>query len=85
MANMVDEFFHEEMQVVTYEKKANGEEKQLPNPTFTKQLKDAFCIYKIFEKNPEHSNKGYKGKIRELLQPAMENLAVFDIDKFAED
>ena len=57
--------------------------KKLPNPTFTQQLKDAFCIYKIFEKKPEHSNKGYKGKIRELLQPAMENLAAFDIDEFA--
>ena len=34
MANMVDEFFHEEMQIVTYEKKANGEEKKIPNPTF---------------------------------------------------
>ena len=26
MANMVDEFFHEEMQVITYEKYANGDE-----------------------------------------------------------
>ena len=28
MANMVDEFFHEEMQVKTYEKEVNGEKKE---------------------------------------------------------
>ena len=48
MANMVDEFFHEEMQVITYEKKANGDEVPLvTNPTFTRQLKHALCIYKL--------------------------------------
>ena len=54
MANMVEEFFHEDMQVITYEKKANGEEVPLLiNPTYTKQLKDALCIYKIVTKAPE--------------------------------
>ena len=43
-------------------------------------LKDAFCIYKIVTKAPEYDNSGYKGKIRELLQPAMENISLFDID-----
>ena len=52
---------------------------------YTQQLKDAFCIYKIFENIPEHSNKGYKGKIRELLQPALEDIAVFDINNFSKE
>ena len=51
-------------------------------PMYTKQLKDAFCVYKIFENIPEHPNKGYKGKIRELLQPALEDITVFDINTF---
>ena len=83
MANMVDEFFQEEMHIITYEKKANSEEKKTTNPTYTRQLKDAFCIFKICDRTPENSNKGYKGKIRELLQPAIEDLALFDIDTFA--
>ena len=70
------------MQVVTFEKKADGEEVPLvTSPTFTKQLKHALCIYKLFTKAPEYSNPGYKGKLRELLQPAVENLSVFDMDQ----
>ena len=81
MANMVEEFFHEEMQVISYEKDANGVNVPLLiNPTYTKQLKDALCIYKIVTKAPEYENAGYKGKIRELLQPAIENISVFDMD-----
>ena len=83
MANLVDDFFPEEMQVKAYEKDANGEKKQITNQTYTQQLKDAFCVYKIFERVPEHANKGYKGKIRDLLQPSMENLSLFDINEFS--
>ena len=78
---MVDEFFPEESHIIAYEKDTNG--KMMPDgPMYTKQLKVAFCVYKIFENIPEYSNKGYKGKIRELLQPALEDITVFDINTF---
>ena len=71
------------LQAKAYEKDANGGQKQITNQTYTQQLKDAFCVYKIFGRVPEHANKGYKGKIRELLQPSMENLSLFDINEFS--
>ena len=61
MANMVEEFFQEEMQITAYEKDINGEaEPLLINPIYSKVLKDAFCIYKIVTKAPEYNNSGYK-------------------------
>ena len=67
--------------MITYEKNADGDAVPLLiNPTYSKQLKDAFCIYKIVTKAPEYDNSGYKGKIRELFQPAIENISVFDMD-----
>ena len=81
MAEMVNEFFPEESNIIAYKKDTNG--KMMPDgPMYTKQLKDAFCIYKIFENIPENSNMGYKGKIRELLQPILEDITKFDIDTF---
>ena len=81
VANTVEEFFQEEMQITAYEKDKDGEAMPLLiNPTYSKVLKDAFCIYKIVTKAPEYDNSGYKGKLRELLQPAMDNISLFDID-----
>ena len=80
---MVDDFVQEEMQIKTYEKDANGIKTRVRNQTYTQQLKDAFCLVKIFERLPENANKGYKGKIRELLQPSLENLSLFDIREFS--
>ena len=73
MADLVDEFYPEDSHIKAYKKNSNGEKTIPHEPMYTKQLKDAFSIYKIFENIPEHSNKGYKGKIRELLQPALED------------
>ena len=56
---------------------------RIRNQTYTQQLKDAFCLVKIFEHLPESTNKGYKGKIRELLHPSLENLSLFDITEFS--
>ena len=84
MAEMVDEFFQEETEITAYKKDTNG--KMMPDgPMYTKQLRDAFCIYKIFENIPEHSNQGYKGKIRELLQPALEDITKFNINTFIKE
>ena len=83
LAKMVDDFFPEEMQIKTYEKDANGVKTRVRNQTYTHQLKDAFCLFKIYERLPENANKGYKGKIRELLQPLLENLSLFDIREFS--
>ena len=69
MAEMGDEFCPEESRSIADKKNTSG--KMMPDdPMYTKLLKDAFCLYKIFENIPDHPNKGYKGKIRELLQPA---------------
>ena len=81
---MVDEFFPEESHIIAYKKNLNG--KIVPDePMYTKQLRDAFCVYKIFENIPENSNKGYKGKIRELLQPVLEDITKFDINIFIKE
>ena len=84
MARMVDDFFPEEMQIKTYEYDPNGMKTRVRDQTYTHQLKDAFCLVKIFERLPESVNKGYKGKIRELLLPSLENLSLFDIRKFVD-
>ena len=73
------------MQIIAYEKNTMGEaEPLIINPVYSKVLKDAFCIYKIVTKAPEYDNSGYKGTIRKLLQPAMENISLFDIDNVCE-
>ena len=84
-SNMVEEFFGEEQQITAYEKSQEGEEEPLLNhPVFSKVLKDAFCIFKIITKAPEYENSGYKGLIRKLLQPALENISMFDLDSICE-
>ena len=86
VANMVEEFYQDEMQIIAYEKSGTGEEEPLVlNPVYSKVLKDAFCIYKIVTKAPEYENSGYKGLIRKLLQASMENISLFNIDTVCEE
>ena len=85
MSRMVDEFYPEEMEIRAYEKDHSGKPKVHRNPLFTKQLRDIFCLFKIFERLPENVNKGYKGQIRKLLQPAMQNISLFRIDEFIKE
>ena len=54
-------------------------------PVFSKVLKDAFCIFKIITCMPEYENSGYKGLIRKLLQPALENISLFNLDNICEE
>jgi hypothetical protein len=78
---MVEEFYQEEQQITAYEKNQDGDEEPLLNsPVFSKVLKDAFCIFKIITCMPEYENSGYKGLIRKLLQPALENISLFNLD-----
>ena len=79
---MVDDFFAEKKQIKTYEYDAHG--MRTERISYPQQLKDAFCLVKIFERLPESVNKGYMGKIRELLLPSLENLSLFDIRKFVD-
>ena len=82
MSRMVDEFFPEEMTIKTHEYDAHVVKTE--KTSYTNQLKDAFCLVKIFERLPELANKGYKGKIRELLLPSLENLSLFNIRTFVD-
>ena len=77
----MNEFFPEESKIIAYKKDING--KMVPDgPMYTKQIKDAFCVYKIFENIPENAILGYSGKIRKLLRPMLEDITKFDMEIF---
>ena len=77
MAELVDEIFPEESHIIAYKIKSNGE-KTPPNEPNRKM----HSVYTRYLKTTQ--NTPIRG-IRELLQPALEDIAVFDINNFSKE